>query len=228
MEEIILNNVLVKYRITIKNNKNTYFRFKDDGHIEIYASKYQSKKEILKYMKKNETIFQRKTRFNKKTRITTLKDLRHINIFGKKYNLIIEHGNDNVKISNDELIITTMKNTIDHIDKLYIKYIKKSLLEEVYFIQDKHMNKVGFDISNIKFKTRFTESRYGSCNPHLRTINFNLHLVNYDKIYLEYVFLHEITHLVHKNHSYKFYDLLKSICNDYLIYKKELNILFNK
>lgn len=228
MEQILLNNQLVNYRITFKNNKNTYFRFKGDGHIEIYASKRQSLKEILKYMKKNETMFLRKISYKRKTRITSIKDLTSVNIFGKQYNIVINTGLNNVELVDDNLVVTSSFNNIDHIDNLYIKFIKKLLLSEVTNIQNKHMNKVKFDIANIKFKTRFTESRYGSCNPHLRTINFNLHLVNYDKVYLEYVFLHEITHLVHKNHSYKFYDLLRSICNDYLTYKKELNILFNK
>ena len=71
-------------------------------------------------------------------------------------------------------------------------------------------------------------TRFGSCNPRSKVININLYLVNMDKKYLEYVFLHEISHLVHQNHSKDFYLLLSKLSSKYKQLKKELNNLFNE
>ena len=71
------------------------------------------------------------------------------------------------------------------------------------------------------------QTRFGSCNPINQSININLHLVNYKEKYLEYVFLHEIAHLNHQNHSKDYYNLLSKLLIDHKQLKKELNKIFN-
>ena len=63
IKEIVLENTIIKYQITLKNNKNTYFYFKKKGYIQINASKHQKEKEIVKFMKSNSVSFVNK--FNK-------------------------------------------------------------------------------------------------------------------------------------------------------------------
>lgn len=227
MKQILLGNKYVNYRLIYKNNKNTYFRFQSDGSILITASKNQSVKEILNYMVKHQDKFIEKVKPKKNNRKTTIRFEESVKIFNTEYKIILQEGPDNAFFNHNNLVIQSTNNNVDHIDFLYNKFIKKLLLEEVEYLQETYMDKVGFKIDNIKFKTRYTSSRFGSCNPYLRTINFNLHLIHFDKKYLKYVFLHEITHLVHQNHSLKFYNLLESICTKYKTQKKELNILFN-
>ena len=57
IKEIILDNQIIKYQITFKNNKNTYFRFKREGYIQINASRYQTHRQIFKYMRDNKKTF---------------------------------------------------------------------------------------------------------------------------------------------------------------------------
>ncbi|MFK5883130.1 MAG: DUF45 domain-containing protein [Candidatus Izemoplasma sp.] len=227
MKQILLGNKLVSYHIVYKNNKNTYFRFKSDGSILITASKKQSTKEILKFMVKHQEKIFDKLKPKKNNRIISIRFEESVKIFNIEYKVVLQDGPENIFINLNRLVIQSNNKDIDHIDKMYNNFIKKLLLEEVSYLQKTYRDTVGFNIDNIKFKTRYTQSRYGSCNPHLRTINFNLHLIHFDKKFLKYVFLHEIAHLVHQNHSPKFYNLLESICIKYKIYKKELNILFN-
>ncbi len=47
-----------------------------------------------------------------------------------------------------------------------------------------------------------------SCDKETRTIMFNPYLVMYPREIVEYVVIHEFCHLIHKNHTKKFYDLL--------------------
>ena len=41
-------------------------------------------------------------------------------------------------------------------------------------------------------------------------------------MYTEYVFLHEIAHLVYPNHSKDYYNLLEKLCPNYKEVRKEL------
>jgi len=115
---------------------------------------------------------------------------------------------------------------IDQLEKAYKKMNKIVLLKELNLLKEKYKDNLFVDINNISLKTRYMNTRFGSCNPILRTININLYLVHYNIEYLEYVFLHEITHLVHHNHSKEYYALLKKLSPNYVQLKKEINNKF--
>ncbi|PAT01564.1 hypothetical protein CI105_05680 [Candidatus Izimaplasma bacterium ZiA1] len=226
MEQLVLNNTIINIKIVYKKNKNTYFYFKND-YIQINASVNQTKKQIVAYIKKNEEVFLSKYKKQVKIKTKSIKNKSLLSIFGKDFNVIKNIGKNNVKILDNNVIITTKNNDDLLIDQVYKKYLKEILLEAVTELSLKYHNKSNINLLDVKYNTRYTTSRYGSCNPSKRTINFNLHLVNYDKKYLEYVFCHEIAHLVHRNHSKEFYNLLDELYPNSRIIKKELNSVFN-
>ena len=103
---------------------------------------------------------------------------------------------------------------------------KKIILEKLDKLKNKHLNNNLVDIRDITFKTRYMQTRFGSCNTVKKAININQHLVSFDEKYLEYIFLHEISHLVHQNHSKDYYQLLGKLSKNYAKLKKELNYKF--
>jgi predicted metal-dependent hydrolase len=224
IKEIILDNTIIKYQITRKNNKNTYFYFKKKGYIQINASKHQREKDIIKFMKTNSSSFVKK--YNKS--LNAKKEDRGYRIWGIRYNIIQNSDVDALNIDYSSCTIIEPFINIDQLEALYKDLEKNTLLEEAIKLKDKYVNNGLIDISNIMIKTRSTTTRFGSCNHKLKTINLNLKLVHYDKKFLEYVFLHEIAHLIHQNHSSDFYLLLSKLCPNYKDLKKELNIEFNR
>ena len=60
IQELIVDNQIIKYQLNYKNNKNTYFYFRKAGYIQINASKRQSKKRILAFIIKNKKTFVKK------------------------------------------------------------------------------------------------------------------------------------------------------------------------
>lgn len=224
IKEIKLDNTIIKYQIAHKNNKNTYFYFKRNGYIQINASKHQREKDIIKFMKKNSTSFV--VKYNKV--MSSIPVEQAYKIWGAEYNIIKENSVNNLEIDYDNMMITEPFITIDQLELLYKDFEKNILLKETAKLKEKYINNGLIDISNIKIKTRYTTSRFGSCNHRLKTINLNLKLVHYDKKFIEYVFLHEIAHLVHQNHSTDFYLLLSKLCPNYRLLKKELNSIFNR
>ena len=65
-------------------------------------------------------------------------------------------------------------------------------------------------------------SRWGVCNISLKTITLNLELIKRDTKYLDYVIVHELSHLIHADHSERFWALVEENMSDYKKYRKEM------
>ena len=97
---------------------------------------------------------------------------------------------------------------IKNLDAFYKKEIQKILplkLEEY----SKKMNLIPTSISYRKNKRT-----WGSCN-YKNGLNFNILLMKFPIELMEYVVIHELAHIEHKNHSKKFWDLVGEFCPDY-------------
>lgn len=64
-------------------------------------------------------------------------------------------------------------------------------------------------------------TRWGSCTPKGKII-LNPELIKAPKACIEYVIVHELCHLIHQNHSAKFFDLQKKEMPDWERWKKKL------
>lgn len=64
-------------------------------------------------------------------------------------------------------------------------------------------------------------SRWGSCTPRGKII-LNLELIKAPRRCIEYVIIHELCHLVHHNHTQKFFDLQKKMMPDWEKWKMKL------
>ena len=63
---------------------------------------------------------------------------------------------------------------------------------------------------------RKAEKRWGSCSATNR-ISFNYHLMKINSTLIEYVVVHELTHIRHKNHSKAFWMMVKQYLPDYKV-----------
>jgi len=64
------------------------------------------------------------------------------------------------------------------------------------------------------FRLRNVRRRWGSCN-HKNNLNFNTRLLMAPIDLVEYVVMHELCHVRHKNHSRKFWDSLRDVMPEY-------------
>jgi predicted metal-dependent hydrolase len=65
------------------------------------------------------------------------------------------------------------------------------------------------------------EKRFGSCSPKNR-LCFSWRLMQYPEAAIDYVVVHELAHIPHKNHGKAFYTLIESYMPDYKERKKLL------
>lgn len=75
-----------------------------------------------------------------------------------------------------------------------------------------------------------TQTQWGSCSASCK-LTLNPHLVKASKECIDYVILHELCHIAERNHSDKFYRLMKQIMPNWKIIKQKVddmaNILLN-
>jgi predicted metal-dependent hydrolase len=82
---------------------------------------------------------------------------------------------------------------------------------------------VKIDLKHEKAVVRYAKTRWGSCNSD-KTISLNVKLLFMPKEVVEYVMIHELCHLKYLNHSIRFWNLVASFDENYLMHRKELKV----
>lgn len=67
------------------------------------------------------------------------------------------------------------------------------------------------------------KTKWGTCNIQAKRIWLNLELAKKDKHCLEYVVVHEMTHLLERHHNARFMELMDKFMPNWRFYKDELN-----
>ena len=85
-------------------------------------------------------------------------------------------------------------------------------------------NKLGFKYNYIKITS--AKTRWGSCTSK-KNLNFSFYLIWAPKKVIDYVIIHELSHLIEMNHSKNFWNLVKKNNLNYKEYEKWLNNNWN-
>jgi len=135
---------------------------------------------------------------------------------GRNYSLNINIDKNllrpKVKISDGMLQILSPTKDQDilrvALEKWYKKEAKKIILKRIKFYKTK------FSIEPRQVKIKQQKKRWGSCTPKGNLL-FNWKIVMAPSSVIDYIIVHEMSHLIHKNHSGKFWKLVESVLPDY-------------
>jgi len=146
-------------------------------------------------------------------------------IFGKSYRLNVIHSNEPPKIriskkTHIDLHVKT-KSTIKQREKIFEKYYRLEINKIIPKLVKKWEQKVGVKVKEVKIKKMKT--KWGTCNNKDKRIWLNLELAKKPFHCIDYVFVHELIHLIVKKHSEKFLELLQSVYPKWQQRKDELN-----
>lgn len=118
-----------------------------------------------------------------------------------------ERGRESVAFYDDEIVMYC------HPDRTLEQ--RKKLLYQGYYQQFKPVLQRLFDKwsdrineHGIEYNIRLTRSQWGSCMPAKRQMCFNVDMVRLPIECVEYVVIHEFSHLTHCNHSPAFWALV--------------------
>lgn len=93
-----------------------------------------------------------------------------------------------------------------------IRWMKNQARQQASLLIERHARQFGLFPRSLRIKTQ--KSRWGSCGPQ-NDINLNWLLMLAPPSALEYVVVHELCHIKHKNHSKDFWQLVAEHFPDY-------------
>ncbi|MDQ1264353.1 MAG: hypothetical protein QG559_1354 [Campylobacterota bacterium] len=100
-------------------------------------------------------------------------------------------------------------------EKFYRLYAKEYLTQRL----DEYAEIMNLEYSEVRFKKM--KRRWGSCSSK-KIITLNTQLLKLKKEHIDYILIHELSHLVHMNHSKNFYSLIGRYMPHYKEIHKEL------
>jgi len=175
--------------------KHTYIQIKPDATIQIKTNYTTSTKRIEEFITKKERWIKEKLSLIEDRRVDDDKFFLFGNLYSKKEYEII---------------------TDDDLNKFYRQKAKESISPLINYWSEKmklYPSQVGY---------RNNRSRWGSCN-HKNHISFNTNLAKMHPHFIEYVVVHELAHIKHKNHSKEFWAEVEKYLPDYKTRKKLIN-----
>ncbi len=149
-----------------------------------------------------------------------------VKILDNQYIVYIYSSNEN-KIIFDGFTINIYSkkvNDANYLQKQYNEFLKAEAYEYFKKILNKYLPIFQkYNVPKPVIKIKPLKSKWGSCRPNTGEITLNLHLYKASAQCIDYVILHELTHLVHSGHKKRFYNFLEKYMPNYRETEKQLD-----
>ena len=236
MEEIIYNlplsdNKTVPVHIQRKPIRNYYIKISPDLSIIVSMPLKMDIEIIYKFLNSHKKWIEKNINKFQKAKEENIKDELvnggTVKIMDSQYIVYIYESNENKVVLDGFNIYIYSKNPNDtkYLQKQYNDFLKNEA--KIYF--QKVINKFlpifqKYNIPTPTIKIKPMRSKWGSCKPTTAEITLNLHLYKVSAECINYVILHELTHLVHPGHKKRFYNFLQKYMPNYEEIEKKLDI----
>lgn len=206
------------FKIIRSNRVSISLQVEDNGELIIKAPCLMPKFLINRFIKeKNDWILETLEKINK-TKSVKRKYVEgeKFLFLGKEYSL---HLGNYSKIFLENNNLNFPKVLFFRIEKelkdWYIKNAKEKINQRLEF----HSRKMGREYKTIIFSD--TKSKWGTCF-HDNSLQFNFRLIMAPLMVMDYVIIHELTHIREKNHSFKFWKNVELFTPAYKQHRKWL------
>jgi predicted metal-dependent hydrolase len=210
----------IPYILKIRDQKNIILKLQ---HSEIIVSApYQAQDwEIEKIIYKNIHQIEKYVRFMDAHKVIELfGNDKFVKIWGEKESFVFDSDSDfELKKDSARFVFKKYEEQNETVLKMY-NVLKKRFESEFSDRLKYWANIMQLDYKNLS--VRWFKGKWGICYPQKSKILLNIRLIHYDKAALDYVCVHELSHLLNANHSKDFWHLVERYLPDY---KKRAEIL---
>ncbi len=144
---------------------------------------------------------------------------------GQRYILNVIKGpyKSNVKLSSLKRMDMYANPQLSNIERGRImdRFYRSELNILLDSLVRKWEDKIGVHANEVRI--RRMKTKWGSANVKAKRIWFNLELAKKSPNCISYVVVHELTHLIEKNHNKRFKEILESVMPNWKQYRDELN-----
>jgi predicted metal-dependent hydrolase len=127
------------------------------------------------------------------------------------------NNNDRIELENDKFVVTLSSKSSQNGDDNRIKLLYEDwLYHQAKNIFEKRIKRFGskIDVSPKKIVLKNLRNRWGSVTKE-GTINLNYNLIKAPDEVIDYIIIHELCHFLIKDHSHRYWNLLKAYVKDY-------------
>ncbi len=215
-----IENEIIECDVIFRKRKTISIKIQLSGIVTIISPK-GVKKETLKEIVKSKSkwILEKLSELEKIDK--RYMDRKYIDgdkflYLGKEYtlNIIIDKTikKPKIQITSDKLCIITPQKNKNFMKDALEKWYRLKCKENIEGTVKRYKNIVGKDINNIRIKEQ--KKRWGSCSSK-KNLNFNWRCVMAPQDVIDYIVVHELCHLVHMDHSERFWKLVERILPNY-------------
>lgn len=208
-----------------KNIKNMYLRvLPPEGIVKVSAPYIVSDNDIFSFVEsKMDWILKKQKQIAENEYIPKLKYVngeKHL-LWGKEYTLQLISNNVKTAFVKEDIIYlpVSKRSKLKNRQKTLEDFYRAELQKEIDIIYNKCVNRVGRRPDEVKIRKM---KNWGNCKKN-NVITLNLNLAKKPKVCLEYVFIHELCHLIEFNHGKNFKMLMDKNCPKWVEIKKKLN-----
>lgn len=145
--------------------------------------------------------------------------------FGSRYILKVVYttsGANSIKVHGDAMTMKVRKgSSVERKAELMNEWYREHLKEYIGVLMDTWTEKI--EEANVTWQIKIMKTQWGSCGAKRRALLFNLELARVPKECIEYVVVHELTHLRVQNHSKVFEALLTQRLPNWRNLRMQLN-----
>lgn len=146
-------------------------------------------------------------------------------LFGIRYRLkmnFITSGAYKVEIKGNTITMSIVKDsTVERRHELMQEFYREELKNYLSSIVPKWQEQL--NEPDVSWQVKLMKTQWGSCTSKKRSLLFNLELARVPKECIEYVVIHELTHLKVDNHSKLFERLLSQRLPNWKVRRQQLN-----
>lgn len=217
----------IDVQINKKNIKNMHLSVKPPlGKVVVSAPLLMSQKSIENFVRLNSGwIRKQQEKFTNQPRMTARQYVsgETYYIWGKQYFLeFVPAAKRDFKIDGNKIILSMKENTtVEQRERFVREQFREILIEQLERLIPKWEEKTGLYCDS--FQTKYMLTRWGTCNSKAKRIWINLQMVEKPLECLEYVILHELSHLKVSNHGKDFIANMDKYMPDWKDKKNLLN-----
>lgn len=227
MEELKIADVQIE--IVKKNIKNLHLSVHPPyGRVRIAAPKTMSDEAIrvfaickLSWIKKQRLKFQNQDRQSEREFISGESHY----FLGRRYllNVIYTSKKQRVElIKNNQIDLYVRENsTTEQREKVMSEWYRSFLKEQIPVIISKWEKEIGVKVNS--WGVKLMKTKWGTCNIEAKRIWLNLELAKKSPRCLEYIIVHEMIHLLERNHNDRFHSYMDMFMPNWKEIKAELN-----
>jgi predicted metal-dependent hydrolase len=205
--------------------KNTYINVDRDG-VLVKTNTATSEEEIEAFIvKKSDWILKHLQSYRQKAIETEIRTGSRIYYLGKSYYVELigtQKRSIEVRFTHSRFVISAEKEVSQEaLHRAIDSFYKEKAAVKIVALVEKWSKRMELTPAHISF--RKANRRWGSCSATNR-LSFNYRLMKLPTSLIEYVVVHELAHIRHKNHSPEFWSLVGSFMPDYREREKRIGV----